>query len=187
MTAATYAAFGRTPLSLHWTRLAASYFSRVAALPDDRPVKRAFLAAQQPEQHLRQSCRTGLGALQQHLTSTAGLAASTPDDLAALKRPRCAAATAQHWAAQWYRNLRCSHCPAPKEHVAHFLFRCPLYTTLRTHFTDLFPPSISTPQAWLAQPAWPAPHSTSPNAMNSTPPCPVPQDLCWLPVDFKCN
>ena len=28
-----------------------------------------------------------------------------------------------------------------------------LYTTLRTHFADLFPPSISTPQAWLAQPA----------------------------------
>ena len=49
--------------------------------------------------------------------------------------------------------LRCPHCPAPKIDVAHFLFRCPLYTTLRTHFADLILPSISTPQAWLAQPA----------------------------------
>ena len=78
LTAATYAEFGRTPLSLHWTRLAASYFSRVAALPDDRLVKRAFLAAQRLEQQPRQNCRTGLGALQQHLTSTLGLAASNP-------------------------------------------------------------------------------------------------------------
>ena len=303
LTSATYAKFGRTPLSLHWTRLAASYFSRVAALPGDRPVKRAFLAAQQLEQQPRQNCRTGLGALQQHLTSTLGLAASTPDDLAALKRPDLRRATAQHWAAQWYRNLaaaaapaatapgrrssgsqsaaymslvpafpsspqpylsdpsiphkhrtalvsircgnhwlaehtsryqktaenqlyhhkpcrscgthkwpignplllcdscdmawhchcldpplpepppgdwfcptcaslgrcvpaareaatarrahalRCPHCLAPTEDVAHFLFRCPLYSTLRTHFADLFPPSNSTPQAWLAQPA----------------------------------
>ena len=42
---------------------------------------------------------------------------------------------------------------SPKEDVAHFLFQCPLYTTLRTHFAHLIPLSISTPQAWLAQPA----------------------------------
>ena len=52
-----------------------------------------------------------------------------------------------------HNALRCPQCPAPEEDVAHFLFHCPLYTTLRNHFADLFPPSISTPQAWLAQPA----------------------------------
>ena len=44
----------------------------------------------------------------------------------------------------------------PKEDVAHFLFQCPLYTTLRTHFADLFPPSISTPQAGAGWPVGPA-------------------------------
>ena len=45
------------------------------------------------------------------------------------------------------------HCPSPHEDVAHFLFQCPHYNTLRTRFADIFPPSISTTAAWLAQPA----------------------------------
>ena len=66
---------------------------------------------------------------------------------------RCAPTAREAATARRAHALRCPHCPAPKEDVAHFLFQCPLYTTLRTHFAHLFPPSISTPQAWLAQPA----------------------------------
>ena len=49
LTAATYAEFGRPPLSLQWARLSTNFFSRVAALPDDRPVRRALTAALQLE------------------------------------------------------------------------------------------------------------------------------------------
>ena len=66
---------------------------------------------------------------------------------------RCAPTAREAATARRAHALRCPHCPAPKEDVAHFLFQCPLYTTLRTHFAHLFPPLISTPQAWLAQPA----------------------------------
>ena len=70
-----------------------------------------------------------------------------------ISQDRCLPLAREAASARRAHALHCPHCPAPIEDVAHILFHCPLYTTLRTQFTDLFPPPISTPKAWLAQPA----------------------------------
>jgi hypothetical protein len=127
----------------------------VAALPDDRPAKRAFTAALQLEQQSQQRCRTGLGALQQHLTSTLGLAASTTDELAALKRPDVRHATEQHWAAQWYRDLSAAATPAAAGTARRSSgSQSAAYLSL----VPGFPPA---PQAYLSDPAIPHKHRTA--------------------------
>ena len=70
-----------------------------------------------------------------------------------ISHDRCLPLAREAASARRAHALHCPHCSAPTEDVPHFLFHCPLYTTLRAQFTDLFPPSISTPTAWLAQPA----------------------------------
>ena len=71
-----------------------------------------------------------------------------------------AASTPVSTAKAWCDLQRCFSCPPlpptalPPKKVWHTpVSTAPLYNSLRTHFADLFPPLISTPQAWLARPA----------------------------------
>ena len=132
-------------------------------------------------QQQQQNCRTGLGALQQHLTSTLKLAASTPDDLAALKRPDVRHATAQHWAAQWYHNLAAAATPAA---AAPGRRRSGSQSAAFMSLVPAFPSSPQPPASLRRNRTVHLPlhsHTLLP------PPSPMRPLLCWLPVDFKCN
>jgi hypothetical protein len=152
LTAATYAEFGRPPLSLQWARLSTNFFSRVAALPDDRPVRRALTAALQLEQQQQPRCRTGLGALQRHLTSKLGLPASTLPELAAITRSNVHHATEQHWAAQWHRDLSAAAAPAAGARSSGS--QSAAYMSL----VPAFPPG---PQPYLTDPSIPHKHRSA--------------------------
>jgi hypothetical protein len=51
------------------------------------------------------------------------------------------------------KSTHCPHCPSPIEDAHHFLFHCPFYEPIRTHYSNLFPPEITSVCAWLSQPA----------------------------------
>ena len=69
--------------------------------------------------------------------------------------------TGSHWGAEetgrWQRTPRdqrlCPHCGGGTETVAHMIFHCPLYSSLRTRFTDLFDPTPTDLHTFLLQPA----------------------------------
>ena len=283
--------FARIPLDIHWHCLSANFYSRAAALPNDRLVHRALLEAFHLEE---QGHPTGLSALTRYLSGI-GIQATTLADLAAIRPRSVRKAAEQHWKALWQQQLsaaatdtrrhsqssayfsivptfptkaqpyisnsditrhqrstftrlrcgnhwlaehtsryakaaekqrelrmpchccglptpsvsnpflfcdscnqgwhcqcltpplsqvppdeywycpscttadrchphareaqaariahaaKCPHCTSPTEDVAHFLFTCPFYSSVRNKFQDLFPPHITTPFLWFRQ------------------------------------
>ena len=143
LNAAVYGEFGRTPLSLHWLRLSANFFSRLANLPNGRLAKHALLETLHLEQHGRS---TGLGTLQSQLTSL-GLAAATLDDLAALRPDAIKTATQAQWAAEWQHDLVTP--PTSKN---------PTDSSQRIHYLSIHPAFSPSCQPYLSDPTIPPNH-----------------------------
>jgi hypothetical protein len=146
LNAATYAEFGRPPLSLTWHRLATSFFTRLASLPEGRLARHALLEALSLEQ-----CghHTGLGALRRHLASI-GISGSTVEELATVSPSTATAAALEQWAAvQWPAMLDGeAACPArPLDN-----------TSQRAHYRSLCPAFSFSPQPYLCDHSIPHTH-----------------------------
>ena len=129
LTAATYAEFGRTPLSLTWHCLATTFFVRLANLSEDRLARHALQEALSLEQA---GHHTGLGALRRHLASI-GISGSTIEELASIDPNTAKAAALEHWAAvQWPAMLQGTtspnHPPDPTSQRAHYHSLCPAFS-----------------------------------------------------------
>ena len=146
LNAATYAEFGRTPLSLTWHRLATNFFCRLASLPEGRLARHALLEALSLEQ-----CghHTGLGGLRSHLASI-GISGSTAEELASIDPNTAKAAALEQWAAvQWPALLRAG-AAGPG--------RPPNTTSQRTHYSSLCPAFSFSPQPYLCDHSIPHTH-----------------------------